>query len=391
MSNFSQAAIDAVNRGQYAFCKFISANDVGDTGGHQSGFYIPKNVVPMIFNIPGKKGENLDRIVKIKWQGDFFTESRFVYYGSGTRNEYRLTRFGRGFPYLNSENWGNLLVISQIEYEHYEAFILSSDDEIEAFFSAFGMSPEDTNKLIKQKAQDSIDSMLADCFSEYLKSLKVDFPTTEDLAKNARNCFMKANHYSFKDTIAEPDKRILEWINCEYELFRNIEADRYSSILMTPFVNIQKLIDVANTILNRRKSRAGKSLEHHLGEIFHVNALNFDTQVITEDNKKPDFIFPGKTEYHNKSTPDSYLTFLASKTTCKDRWRQILNEADRIKEKHLFTLQQGISVNQLDEMYRYGVTLVIPKAYKTFFPKIYQDKILDLKTFVNLVKAKQRP
>ena len=37
------------------------------------------------------------------------------------------------------------------------------------------------------------------------------------------------------------------------------------------------------------------------------------------------------------------LTMLASKTTCKDRWRQILNEADRIKIKHLFTLQQGIS------------------------------------------------
>jgi|GEM_PF-7064025 len=27
-------------------------------------------------------------------QGDFFTDSRFIYYGQKTRNEYRITRFG---------------------------------------------------------------------------------------------------------------------------------------------------------------------------------------------------------------------------------------------------------------------------------------------------------
>ena len=34
----------------------------------------------------------------------------------------------------------------------------------------------------------------------------------------------------------------------------------------------------------------------------------------------------------------------------KDRWRQVLNEADCIETKYLFTLQQGISKNQLREM-----------------------------------------
>ena len=45
-------------------------------------------------------------------------------------------------------------------------------------------------------------------------------------------------------------------------------------------------------ILNRRKSRAGKSLEHHLSTIFHASDLKFEEQVVTEGNKKPDFIFP---------------------------------------------------------------------------------------------------
>jgi type II restriction enzyme len=77
---------------------------------------------------------------------------------------------------------------------------------------------------------------------------------------------------------------------------------------------------------------------------------------------------------------------LAAKTTCKDRWRQILNEADRVKIKHLFTLQQGISKNQLQEMYKYGVCLVVPKPYIQNFPKEYRNKILSLSSFLDILK-----
>ncbi len=34
---------------------------------------------------------------------------------------------------------------------------------------------------------------------------------------------------------------------------------------------------------------------------------------------------------------------LAVKTTCKDRWRQILNEADKIHQVHLFTPRGSFS------------------------------------------------
>ena len=111
-----------------------------------------------------------------------------------------------------------------------------------------------------------------------------------------------------------------------------------------------RLIDFANSILNRRKSRAGKSLEHHLATIFSANRLHYEQQIVTEGNKRPDFIFPSGKAYHDIVFPTKDLVFLGAKTTCKDRWRQILNEANRIKDKYLFTLQQGISKNQLSEM-----------------------------------------
>jgi len=142
-------------------------------------------------------------------------------------------------------------------------------------------------------------------------------------------------------------------------------------------------------MLNRRESRAGKSLEHHLEEVFNNCDLNFDTQATTEGKKKPDFLFPSEESYHNLKFDEKKLIILASKTTCKDRWRQILNEADRVKTKHLFTLQQGISKNQLAEMYKYGVKLIVPQSYKKSFPKEFQSKILNLKDFVQIVKSSQ--
>ena len=114
---------------------------------------MPKSAAPLFFDKPGHKGENKDKFVKIKWQDDFETDSRMIYYGRGTRNEYRLTRFGRDFPFLTDENVGNLLVISQQAPAEYEAFVLSSDDDIEDFLAAFNLSIEDTNQLLNAREE----------------------------------------------------------------------------------------------------------------------------------------------------------------------------------------------------------------------------------------------
>jgi hypothetical protein len=113
--------------------------------------------------------------------------------------------------------------------------------------------------------------------------------------------------------------------------------------------------------------------------------------VITEQNKKPDFIFPNSESYHNHLFPSEKLIFLGSKTTCKDRWRQVINEADRIRIKYLFTLQQGVSVNQLAEMNKYNIRLVVPESFKKYFPEKYQNEIFSLHQFINKVQSVQKP
>lgn len=73
----NQAILSVINS-QQAYCKFLSANDTGLTGGHQAGIYISKPSIPILFNEPGERGLNKEKWVKIKWQDDFETDTRFI-------------------------------------------------------------------------------------------------------------------------------------------------------------------------------------------------------------------------------------------------------------------------------------------------------------------------
>ncbi|MGX5689443.1 type II restriction endonuclease [Arcticibacter tournemirensis] len=388
MDNIVELAIASVQRSETSFCKFISANDAGATGAHQSGYYIPKNSATLLFDSPGIKGSNKDRYVSIRWQNDFETTSRFIYYGAGTRNEYRITRFGRKFPYLDQEALGSLLILSKIKDDYYEGYVLNNDDDFETFFAAFNIDASETNKLIPKTNEVSVEQKLYLCYMAFVGSLKQQFPGTNQMAENARKCYNAAYNISPDHIRKNPDTSILRWLEAEFDLFKVFENTAYADQIKQPFGSVEEFVSLANTILNRRKSRAGKSLEYHLEEIFRCAGLSFSAQAITEGSKKPDFIFPHIDAYHNIQFNTDKLIFLASKTTCKDRWRQILNEADRIRTKHLFTLQQGISQNQLNEMYEHGVRLVVPAQYLDTFPKSYRDKILSLDFFVKYARSK---
>ena len=77
---------------------------------------------------------------------------------------------------------------------------------------------------------------------------------------------------------------------------------------------------------------------------------------------------------------------LGVKTTVKDRWRQILDEASRIPEKHLFTLSEGVSPDQFSQMEGAGVQLVVPAANVSAFPAAIRPKLLTLVGFIGLVR-----
>ena len=80
--------------------KVLSANDTGETGGHQAGLLIPKRPELLAFFPPLDPGVKNPR-VHLLFEDDAGTrwEFAFIYYNNrffgGTRNEYRLTRMTR--------------------------------------------------------------------------------------------------------------------------------------------------------------------------------------------------------------------------------------------------------------------------------------------------------
>src|SRR5579872_1740618 len=76
--------------------KVLSANDTGETGGHQAGLLIPKDVIPLeFFPKLDPTTKNPRCVIDLRDSaGDEWTFN-FIYYNNalfgGTRNEYRLT------------------------------------------------------------------------------------------------------------------------------------------------------------------------------------------------------------------------------------------------------------------------------------------------------------
>ena len=388
MSEILNFAIRSVQQSKAAWCRFITGNDTGTTGSHQAGFYIPKCASELLFDEPGRKGENKEKTVLIKWQNDFTTESCMKYYGQGTRNEYRITRFGRGFPFLQDDNVGDLLIIAKFTEEDYAGYVLNFDEDIDEFFATFNLAPDETNQLIDVAGIVKPDEKIALLLQEFTGRFN-SFPETRQMAQGARDCFNKAYNIADKTLKDKPDEILVSWVDTEYRLFKCMEEKVYADAVNRPFGSIDAFVQMANEVLNRRKSRAGKSLEHHLADIFAINKLVFEEQAVTEDNKKPDFLFPNGKCYHNLLFPADNLIVLGAKTTCKDRWRQVLTEADRVNIKFLFTLQQGISKNQLKEMHDSHLKLVVPHKYITSFPQEYQSELFDLAGFIQMVRKKQ--
>lgn len=127
---------------------------------------------------------------------------------------------------------------------------------------------------------------------------------------------------------------------------------------------------------------------NHLAELFTRHGLRFPPQARAEASNKPDFIFPGQREYHDAAFNAALLVMLGVKSTSKDRWWQVLTEADRIPQKHLCTLEAGISTKQTDEMRRQSLTLVVPAGLHATYTNAQRAGLLSVAELVEFVRKK---
>lgn len=225
---------------------------------------------------------------------------------------------------------------------------------------------------------------------EMLKRFGGKFPTTKDFSAYARSTLKDV---SAKD---DADKVLMAWMEREEILFRTLErhliADRLSSgfgATKDEPVDVDGFLAFSLSVQNRRKSRVGLALENHLELVFQENGIRYSRTRATENKSKPDFLFPGHKEYHDVLFDPANLTMLGVKSTCKDRWRQVLAEADRVEEKHLLTLEASISTSQTDEMRAKKLQLVLPTALHPSYTQEQQAWLMSLGDFTEVVRLKQ--
>lgn len=133
----------------------------------------------------------------------------------------------------------------------------------------------------------------------------------------------------------------------------------------------------------------GWSFEHHLAALFDCHGLQCAHPGRTERGNKPDFIFPGQAAYADPAFPVGGLTMLAAKSVCKERWRQVLPEADRITSKHLVTIEPGISPAQTDQMRAHDLQLVVPHALHSSYQPVQRQWLWRVEDFIALVAKRQ--
>lgn len=192
----------------------------------------------------------------------------------------------------------------------------------------------------------------------------------------------------------DPDQALLGWMEREEAMFRayerHIVAQRLRKGFGTEGDDVDEFISFSLSVQNRRKSRVGHAFENHLGHVFSENGLTYETgsgKRVTENKSKPDFLFPGFAEYHNQAYPAESIFLLGAKTTCKDRWRQVLAEGDRLERKYLVTLEAGISTTQTREMHAKNLQLIVPKGVHQSYGAEQQSWLYTTKDFIEEVIA----
>ncbi len=239
------------------------------------------------------------------------------------------------------------------------------------------------SRLILENIGVEVEPPPATHLDDMLRLFGGGFPTTRAFSAYARSTIPDLN------PVDDQDSTLMAWMEREEILFRTLERHLIADRLSKGFHDdVEGFISFSLSVQNRRKSRVGYALENHLESLFTANGIRYTRTAATENKAKPDFLFPGVAEYHDQQFNPLLLTMLGVKSSCKDRWRQVLAEADRIERKHLLTMETAISTNQTDEMQAKQLQLVLPRQLHETYSSTQQSWLIDVSTFTELVRER---
>lgn len=228
-----------------------------------------------------------------------------------------------------------------------------------------------------------------DALGRLVDRFGLKFPGTAEFSAFARKTLTGV------DPRDAPDAALIAWMEHEEALFRSLERRVVAKRLTEGFsdgqmVDVDGFLSFSLSVQNRRKSRAGWAFGHHVEAILKARGVRYRREATTEKRNAADFLFPGEAEYADPSYPSAQLSMLAVKTSCKDRWRQVLAEADRIAPKHLLTLEPAISEAQTHEMQASQLRLVLPAPLQETYRAPQREWLMNVAEFLSMIEANAR-
>jgi hypothetical protein len=377
------------------YLKLLSANDTLATGSHQNGTYLPKSVLRLAFPKLAERmvAESTPRTSLCVRLDTFSLEYHLNVIWYSSKNEARITGWGgKTSPMLDPEATGALCIFAfRMEpgrnCQECRVWLCRDQVETDEVTAMTGDVEPGEGLLVSSGVAVPPRSVERDypcllAVDDIPEEWKQDFPpATEIVAMAVSN--LPSTHPQRLDA----DRLLMRRRECEFQIFRAVEEYHVLPRLEERFATVNLFVAFANAVTNRRKSRSGKSLELHAHYIFNDANVPHVRERTTEGKKRPDFLFPSDAAYHDSRFPSEKLRMLAAKTSCKDRWRQVINEARRIPTKHLLTLQQGISQNQFEEMRREHIQLVVPSPIQQYYPKAVREHLMSLSDFIAEVQG----
>jgi hypothetical protein len=261
-----------------------------------------------------------------------------------------------------------------------ESFAFSVREELETEQDRI----EFTSRFILEQIGIPVETTAESYLDEILQRFGPAFPPTRQFS-----AFARATVQGVEPADA-PDAALMAWMEREEILFRTLEKHILAERLIQGFEgDVEGFLEFSKSVQNRRKSRVGFAFENHVEVILASSGIQHSRAPVTEGRCRPDFLFPGMQQYRDQSFDPHLLNMLGVKSTCKDRWRQVLTEAARIPEKHLLTLETAISQNQTDEMQANGLRLVVPEALHATFNESQCAWLLTFAEFISFLRVQQ--
>lgn len=411
--------------------KKLSRNDTSwasDAGKHQAGLYIPRPVREAGF-FPDLRADNPDKPhiltaeVAVLWPQTGETTLSSIRHYSKKGPETHLTRLPKDL--FKGLNPASLLIagrfLSPVSGCGWWIVLLDSTDEEAELLETMLDLPVDFHYQLfpaarlaetAQTAQDELEELI-DRFrfairNGTLAKLASDYaviPDPASIAAEARQQWLLGKGLTRLDPweIKAPGDAIMEISReVEYQLYRRHELRRRAAELLSVLSGTD---DIASAVLRnysridavflsasqQRKTRAGRSFEHHIAAALTAGGVRFVEQAVT-GGRRPDFVMPDLAQLQNRKRAREDALILAAKTTLRERWKQVAMESLNC-DVFLATVDDRVAATSIREMAEADIRLVVPESLKASSETYYADEsnVMSFREFFDKQIKRRRP